>query len=127
MFHIVRSEDGQLDGTADTVVGTQRRALSRQPLTINVCTDRILIEIKFHVDEFVAYHVHVTLQYDGLAVLHALRGRLSDNHVARFVGFRVKSVALTPILQVSNHLLLALRRARDFVNLRKFFEDNSGF
>ena len=69
----------------------------------------------------------MTLQYDGLAVLHALRGRLSDNHVARFVGFRVKSVALTPILQVGNHLLLALRRARDFVNLRKFFEDNSGF
>ena len=34
MLNVVAGEDGQLDGTADAVVGTEGRSLSRQPFTV---------------------------------------------------------------------------------------------
>ena len=127
MLDIVAGEDGQLDGTADTVVGTEGGSLCRQPFTVDIGLDGVLVEVERHVYQFVAHHIHVALQDHRLAVLHTLGGSLADQHVARLVNFRLQSVALAPVLQIRNHLLLALRRAGNFVNLRKLFEDNSRF
>ena len=69
----------------------------------------------------------MTLQNDGLAMLHTLGGRLADDDIARLVDFGVEIAALAPVLQILNHLLFTLRRTRNFVNLRKFGEDNSRF
>ena len=127
MLNVVGGQDGQLDGTADAVVGAQSGSLSRQPLAVDIGTDGILVEVELHVYELVAYHIHVALQNDSLAILHARCGSLADNHVASLVDFRLQSSALTPASEVLNHLLLALRRAGNFVDLREFCEDNSGF
>ena len=127
VLDIVRAEDGQFDSAADTVVGTEGGAFGRQPFTIHISLDGILVEIELHIDELVAHHVHVTLQDDGLPTLHTLGGRLADDHVACLVDLRLQAVALAPVLQVLNHLLFALRGTRNLVNLRKFGEDNSRF
>ena len=127
MLDIVGGEDSEFNGTADTVVGTEGGTLSGKPFTIDVGLNGILIEVELHIDKFVAHHIHVTLQDHGLAVFHARGGRFADNHVACLIDIGGKSVLSTPVLEVFNHLLLALRRAGNFVNLRKFFEDNSRF
>ena len=127
MLDVVAIKDGQFDGTADTIVGTEGSTLSRQPFAVDVCLDGILVEIELHIDEFVAHHIHVALQDDGLAVLHPFGGRFADNHVARLVHISVESVTLTPVLEVVNHLLFALRRTRNLVNLCKLLEYYSRF
>ena len=127
VLDIIRGKDSQLDGTADAIIGTQRRTLCGQPLTIDVGLDGILVEIKLHIDKFVAHHIHMTLQDDGLALFHALGGRLADDDIACLINFRVESVALTPVTEIVDHLLFALGRTRNFVNLRKFCKDNCWF
>ena len=127
MLDVIAVEDGQFDGTAYTVVSTQGGALCSQPLAVDIGADGISVEVELHIYELVAYHVHVALQDDGLPVFHARRSSLADNHVTRFVDFGVEIAALTPVLKILNHLLFALRRTRNFVNLRKLFEDNRRF
>ena len=90
MLHIVGSEDGQFDGTTNTIVGTQSGALSRQPLTIDVGLDGVFIKIKLYIDKFVAHHIHVALEDHSLAIFHALGGWFADDDVACFVDFRVE-------------------------------------
>ena len=122
MFNVVGLEDGQLDGAADTVVGTQRGAFGAQPLTIDISLDGILVEVEVHIDQLVAHHIHVALQNHRLTVLVAFGGRLADKHIACFVDFGLQLMALTPLLKVFNHLLFVLRRAGNFVNLCKLLE-----
>ena len=116
MLDIVGGEDGEFDGAADTVVGAEGGSLSGEPFAIDVGLDGILVEVEHHVYEFVAHHIHVTLQDHGLAVLHARGGRFADDHVACLIDIGVKAVGFTPVLEVFNHLFLALRRAGNFVN-----------
>ena len=96
MLNIIGLEDGQLDGTAYAVVGTQRGALGLQPLAVDVGLDGVAVEVKVNVDQLVAHHVHVALQDDRGALLVARRGRLADEHIARLVDFRLQSVAFAP-------------------------------
>ena len=117
----------QFHSTSYTVVGTQRGTLGSQPLTVNIGLDGVGIEIELHIDELVTHHIHVALQDDGLAVFHTFGGRLANDDVAGFIDFRVQAAALAPLFQISNHLLFTLRRAWNFVNLRKLLEDNSRF
>ena len=127
MLYVVRRQQSQFHGTADSIVGTQRGTLCRQPLSIDIGFDGVVVEVYLVVHQLVAHHVHVALQNDGLTVLHAFGGRFTDDDVARLVDFSIQSVALAPRLQVLNHLLFTLRRAWNLVNLRKLFEDYSRF
>ena len=127
MLQVVAVEDGQLYGTADAVVGTQRRALSGQPLAVDIGLDGVAVEVELHVDELVAHHVHVALQDDRLSVFVAFGGWLAYDDVTGFVDFRVQTASLAPVFQILNHFLLALRRAWNFVDLRKLLEDNGRF
>ena len=108
VYEVVAVEDGQLDGAADTVVGTERGALRAEPLTVDVSLDGITVEIEVDVDQLLAHHIHVALQDDGRLVLHSRRSRFADEHVARFVYFRSKTAAFTKVFQILNHLFLAL-------------------
>ena len=127
VLDILRCENGQFDGTADTVVGTECGAFCRQPFTVDISLDGVLVKVELHIDELIAHHVHVTLQDHRLAVFHTLGGGFADDYVARLVDFCLETATLAPVLQVLNHLLLALRRTRNCINLREFGEDNSGF
>ena len=127
MLDVVAVEDGEFDGTTDTIISTKCCALRFHPLTIDIGLDGILVEIKLHIHEFVAYHIHVTLEDDGLSVLQASGGRLADDDVARLVNNSLQVVAFTKLLQVLNHLLLVLGRARNLVDFSKLLEHASRF
>ena len=96
MFDVVGSQQRQFHGASDTVISTQRRTLSCQPLAIDIGLDGIVIEINLVIHQFVTHHVHMTLQDNGLAVLHTLRSWFANDNIARFIHFGVQSVALAP-------------------------------
>ena len=75
---IVGSQDGQLDGATDAVVSTEGGTLCRQPLTVDIGLDGVLVEVELHIHKLVAHHIHVALQDHRLAVFHAFGGRLAD-------------------------------------------------
>ena len=127
MLHIIASEDGQFDGTSDAVIGTEGGSLCLQPFAVNVGLDGILVKVKFHVHQFVAYHIEVALQDDRLAVFHSWCGRFAYDHVARFVDAGVELVAFAPVFQILDHLLFTLRRARNLVDFGKLFKDTTRF
>ena len=108
MLNVVAVKDGQLDSTANAIVGTQCGAFGCEPFAINVGANGIGVKVEVYVDKLVAHHVHVTLKNHRLAILHAFGGRLANNHVAGFVYAGVKSTALAPVLQIVNHLLFML-------------------
>ena len=85
VLNIVRVKDCQFDGIADTIVGSERGSLGLHPLTVNVSLDGVVQEVNLMVHEFVAHHIHVTLQDHRLQVLIALGARFADQHVAGFV------------------------------------------
>ena len=123
MLHIVSLQESQLHSTADAVVSTQGGTLSGEPLTVDVGLDGVTVEVNLHVHELVAHHVHVALQDDRLAVLHALGGRLANQDVAGFIYFGLQLVAFTPLAEILNHLFLTLGRAGNLVNSGKLFEN----
>ena len=96
MLDIIRCQDGQLDGTTDTVVGTQCGSLGCKPLTIYIGLDSVLVKIELYINQLIAHHIHMALQNNGLAVLHTLGGGLTYNHITGFVNFCIQIVALAP-------------------------------
>ena len=96
MLNVVGLEYGQLNGTANAVVGTQRGALGAQPLAVDIGLDGIEVEVELHIHQLVAHHVHVALQDDGLALLVAWRGAFAYDDVTRLVDVRLQMVALAP-------------------------------
>ena len=72
MLNVVGLENGQLDGTTNTVVGTQRGAFGAQPLAVNVGLDSIVVKVEVHIDQLVAHHIHVALQDNRLVLLVTL-------------------------------------------------------
>ncbi len=127
VLDVIGSEDGKLDGAADAVVGTQGRALGLEPFTIHVGLDGILVEVEIHIHQFVAHHIHVALQDDGLCVLVSWCGCLADQHISSLVNQSLKVMALAKFLQVLNHVLLVLGRARYLVDFSELLEHQSRF
>ena len=127
MLYVVAVEYSQFHSYTDTVVSTQCGSLGTHPLSIYIRGNALLVEVNLYIRQTVANHIHVALQDNRLAVLISRGSSLADNHVAHFIDFRLQTTALTEALQVLNHLLFTLRRAWNFVNLRKMFEDNCRF
>ena len=78
MLDIVRSKDGQLGGDADTVVGTEGRTVGAEPITLDDGFDGVVVEVVLGSVVFLADHVHVRLEDDRLARLHARGGGFRD-------------------------------------------------
>ena len=127
VLNVVGGEDGELDGIAYTVVGTECRPLGVQPVAVDIGLDGVLGEVEVYIHELVADHVHVALQNCRGTVLKTLRGGLADKHVAGFVDFRLQTVTLAKVLEIFNHLLLMLRWAGYFVDSRELFKYAGGF
>ena len=127
MYKVFAIEDGQFDGTTDTVVGTERGALGAEPFAIDIGLNGIAVEVEVYVDQFLAYHVHMALQDDGLTVFHTRSSWFANEHVARLVDQCLEVVVFAECFQVLNHLLLTLRGARDFVDACELFEHASRF
>ena len=59
VFDIVGSKDGKLGSDTDAIVGSQRRPVGTQPIAVDDCFDRIVVEIVGGSVIFFAYHIHV--------------------------------------------------------------------
>ena len=79
------SQDSESCCDSDTIVGTESRTLSVNPSVGNMRLDRILVEVMLYVTILLADHIHVTLEDDGLTVLHAWCSTLADDYIARLV------------------------------------------
>ena len=108
MLNIIAVEDSQFHGDADTVVGTKRSSFCTQPFAIYISGDTFFVEVYRHVRQTIAYHVHVALQDDCLAILIARSGSFADDDITYFVDYCLQTTALTKGLQILNHLLLSL-------------------
>ena len=122
MLDVGRLEQRHFHGHADAVVGTEGRTLCLHPFAVHVGLYGIAGEVEADILVLLAHHVHVTLQHDGLSVLHAGRGWLANDDVARFVATGVEVQPPTEVEQEVNHLLLMLRGAWYSVHLSKALE-----
>ena len=108
VLDVVAVEDSQFDSATDAVVSTECCALSVEPFAVDVSLDGVGEEVEVYVYEFVANHVHMTLQNECRRVLVTLCGRLADYYVARLVGLGLEAVALAELLKILYHALLVL-------------------
>ena len=127
MLNVVGVEDGELNGVANTVVGAECGAFGVHPVAVDIGLDGVFAEVKIHIHQFVAHHIHVALQYGGSPVLVAFRGGLAYDDVTRFVDNGFQSMLLTEVFQISDHLLLVLRGAGNLVDVSELLENASWF
>ena len=107
------------DSHAQPVVGTEGSALGFQPIAVHVSLDGVFGEVVHGVIVLLRHHVHVRLQDDTLAVLHARSSRFADNDIACLVHKRLQTQAFAVIHQIFCDLLHVSRRTRDTCKLVK--------
>ena len=98
---------------AQTVVGTKGCSFSLHPVAVDAGFNRVFRKIVYRIIVFLGYHVHVGLQDDAPAVLHARRGRLADDDVAYFIDKGLQPQPLTEIDQKFGHLFYMSGRTGD--------------
>ena len=127
MLDVRGTEDGNLHGTADTVICTQGCTLGLHPLSVDISLDGIILKVKLYIVVLLANHVHVALQYNNRLVLHTRSGRLADNDIAYLVAYCLQTKTTAYLQQVLHHLVLLLGRTGNTVYLTKCFKNRSGF
>ena len=109
-------------GDADTIIGAERCALCLEPIAVHIGLDRVVVEVKFYVLVLFADHILVALQNDRLAVFVTGRTGFANQHIAGFIHQRFEAKILTKFTEEGSYLFLALRRTRNFVDLREAIE-----
>ena len=89
MLYIVAFEYGQLHGYANAVVGAKRRTLSFHPFAVYIGLNGIRVKVKIYVNQLVAHHISMALQYNHLSVFVARCGRFTYNYVIHSINFYV--------------------------------------
>ena len=112
VFHFRVGDNGQGSSHADAVVSAEGRAVGMQPLALDDGLDGVFLEVVLLVAVLLAYHIHMGLQDDGLAVFHALGGGHSHDDVATVFLDVADLMVFGPFLEVSHHLGFLLRRTR---------------
>ena len=116
-------QHGQNGRRADAVVRTERRAVGRHPLAVDIGVDRIFREVELLVVVLLGHHVEVGLQDHALAVLHAFRGGFADIDVMCGVLLAFESFLPCEIHDVFADLLLVRRGARNAYDLSEMLPD----
>ena len=111
----------------DAIVGTQGSAIGLEPFTVNDEADGVVHKIVVNTLVAFAHHIHVRLQDDGLAVLHARSSRFGDDYIAGLIDLSSESARLTKSLQVGSHLLFMFRWAGNATNLLKVAKQGCRF
>ena len=81
VFQVFRLQDGHDGRHTQTVVGTERRVLGLHPFAVDPRLDGVGFKVVRRFGCFLRHHVHVGLQDDAFAVLHAKRGGLPHHDV----------------------------------------------
>jgi len=120
-------ENGQDQGDADTVVGTERRLVGDQPAVTTKRPDRVAGKIvrcgPVVLPILLANHIEVSLQNDSGRVLHAGAGRLADQQVARRIDLRRQSPGQRPLPQMVAQRPFRLRLAWNAAERREVLPD----
>ena len=102
---------GEYRRNAYAVIGTECRAVGRNPLAVDVCLDGVGGEVEDLVVVLLGHHVEVRLHDYALAVLHAGRRSLAYVDVAGLVDPALQSVSRREVHDVLAYLLLVVRGA----------------
>ena len=119
MLQFLVLKDGKDSGHADTIVSAKSGAVGSEPSTIQYRLDRVFHKVELLAAVLFANHIHVGLEADHGALLVALAGGLSDEHVSELVAFSLKALFLTPVHEVGRDTFLVLGGTR---NLHDFAE-----
>ena len=119
MFQCIIFEHSQCEADTNAVIGSKRGALRGNPLTVNLCLDRVLQEIMHRFGSLLRHHVHVRLKDDSPSVLVSRSSGLSENYISRFISLDSDIVLLTPFKKKLLCFFLMLGRTG---NLRKIVE-----
>ena len=119
MFQCIIFKHCQCEADTDSVICSQRGTLRGNPLTVNLCLDRVLQEIMHCFGSLLRHHIHVRLKDDTPSVLISRSSRLSENYISRFISLDSDIVLLTPFKKKLLCFFLMLGRTW---NLRKIVE-----
>ena len=108
---------------ADAVVGSERRAVGRYPLAVDVGFDGVLLEIELLVVVLLRHHVQMGLQDDALAVLHAFGRRFAHIDVVRLILAALQSERTGHVHDVLADLLLVVRGTGNVDDLCEMLPD----
>ena len=122
MLDVLRKQQCHFHSYTNTVVSTQCSSLGLHPLAVDIGLYGILLEIEIHILVLLANHIHMALEYHGLAVLITWCCSLSDDDVSGFVNLSLQSEAFAELAEKGYHLLFALRRAGYLIHLCKAVE-----
>ena len=122
MFDVLGSQYSQLSSHTNTIVGTQCGSLCLQPFAIDVSFNRVIQEIVCRIAVLFAYHINVRLENHGLQVFLTRSCRLLHQDVTSFILFRFQALFFGKIHQISDNLLLLLRRAWHLTYFRKIMK-----
>ena len=127
VFQIVRCQDGQFHGHADTVVGAQGGVLGFEPAVFDMDFNRVGIEIVLRIPVLFADHVHVALQDHARTVFVAGRGRFADQDIACLVGLVFQLVFFCEIHQVGPDFVFFLGGSWDLQHFPEIFPEDFRF
>ena len=89
VFYVVAFEYGQLHGHANAVVGAKRRTLSLHPIAVYISLNGIRVKVELYVNQLVAHHIGMALQYNHLSVFVARCSGFTYNYVVHSINFYV--------------------------------------
>ena len=69
VLYAIILHNGQDSRYADTVISTERCAVSRHPLAIDICLDGVVDKVEHLVVILLWHHIHVSLNNDTLSIL----------------------------------------------------------
>ncbi|GFI39707.1 hypothetical protein IMSAGC016_01488 [Muribaculaceae bacterium] len=109
------------------IVGTECRAFSPYPFSVNNRFDGIRKKVMFHTGTLFGNHILMTLKYDHWRILVTRRSRLLHHHIADTVAMCLYAMTFSPIYQKLTHLVEMMRRTWHFCYFIETFPDQSGF
>ena len=85
------------------IVGTQSRTFSLHPIAIHIGFNWVFCKIMYCIIVLLRHHVHVGLQDDPFAILHAWSSRLTNDDIADLVDKRLQSKFFAEVHQKFGH------------------------
>ena len=103
-------KDRKREGHTDAVIRAEGRPFGGDPLTLDLCLDRVSEEVMLCVGGLLRNHVHVGLHDHTFTVLITRSGGFREYNVASVVTLYVDTIVLAPLEQIFLNFLLVLRR-----------------
>ena len=108
VLDIVGSQDGEFGSYTDAVVGTQCRSVGTQPVTVDDCFDRIVVEVVDCSVVFFTNHIHMRLQDNDRQVFISGRCRFRHQDISGCIFFQDDFILFSERFQILDHFAFLL-------------------